>query len=349
MKKIALICMTFLFSLSLTASEIKDFYAYIGGGLGIAKLSTDIVSDRGDKDGSVLSGSIFGTYYQKNWVANIGFGYYDLSLETKDKGANFVKLITETFYVDLVPQYRITKRFSVGLSYQHLLGEEFLAAPSTLVNVNNETTTQSLAGLVVQYDIPFKSFRIRVGATIHKALSVGERDIYLGLLSLHFGTAIYDNEDEAVRIVYREREVVKMIPAEVIELGEQVINFKTGSSRLSDFSTSFVEKLAVLLKENLGSWEVVKIVGHTDIVGPEDANQRLSERRANSVKDILISNEVPRDRVFFIGLGESMLKTEGTAPEDHLTNRRVELQFIGQLEKEFVNKVKKLVAEAEQQ
>lgn len=275
MKKLILFLVVLSISLSSKASEIKDFYAYLGGGLGLAKLSTSIATDRGDKDGSLLSGSVFGTYYEKNWVANIGFGYYDMALETEDKGANFVKLITETFYIDLVPQYRVTNRFSVGLSYQHLLGEELLAAPSTAVNVNNETTTQSLAGLVVQYDIPFKSFRIRTGLSLHKALSVGSRDIYLGLLSLHFGTAIYDREDERIKIVYREKEVVKMIPAEVIELGEQVINFKTGSSRLSEFSTSFVEKLAVLLKENLESWEIVKIVGHTDIVGSEESNQRL--------------------------------------------------------------------------
>lgn len=347
MKKNIVIIFTILFSQTLLASsEIKDVYTYFGAGFGKNWLSTSIASDRGDKSGAGVKYNIFATYYDKRWMGSLGFGFYDLYLENKLTGTDYVKLITETFYLDLMPEYRLSNRFSVGLSYQLLIGEEYLAAPSTTINANNAKTSESLAGLVAHYDIPFKDFRIRTGISGHKILSVGSRSAYIAMLTLQFGTAVYDSEyDEEPKIIYREREVIKTITAEVIELGEQVINFKSGSYRLKEKSLTFVKKMAVLLSENLNSWQIVRIVGHTDVVGFKDKNQVLSERRAESVKNILIDSGLSRERVFFLGFGESRLKTHGVTVEDHRTNRRVEFQFVGHLNKDFANKFKELVAE----
>lgn len=352
MKRLFLSLLLLLSTNSVSAnSEIKDVYAYIGAGLGKTWLNTSVATDKGDKDGNVTNFMAFATYYNKSWMGSLGFGYYDLFLENDATDITYTKLITETFYIDLVPEYRVSKRFSVGLSYQHLVGEEFLGAPTAQLNVNDEQTSKSLAGLVVHYDIPFKSFRIRTGLSVHKALSLGARSAYLGLLTVQFGTAIYDsdyNEQPKVIYKYRDREVIKTIPAEIIELGEQVINFKTGSYRLSTKSAKFVEKVAELLSNNLDDWEIVRIVGHTDIVGFEKANQLLSERRAESVKNILINSGLSRERIFYLGFGESRLKSKGTTATDHKTNRRVELQFIGHLNKSFADKVKELVSQERQ-
>lgn len=345
MKKVILILTTLLFNYSSQASEIKDFYGYVGFGYGLTKLSTDVAADRGDKDGPVSNITLSAVYYQKSWMATLGLGYYNMNLETEDKGLNYVKLITETFYLQFTPEYRITNRFSLGFSYQHLLGEEFLAAPSSALNVNDETTTESLAGFVAHYEIPFKSFRMRVGANVYKPLGIGRRSATIAMLTLQFGTAVYDNEEPyKTKIIYKTKEIVKLVPTEVIELGEQIINFNTGQSSLKEKSEVFVQKLAALLLEHKESWELIKIVGHTDVVGAEDLNQRLSERRASSVANILIKNNVERDRVFALGMGESKLKSKGLKKEDHGMNRRVELQFVGHLDKSFVEKVKALVA-----
>ncbi len=317
-------------------SEIKDFYGFVGGGLGFAKLSTDVVADNGDKDGLVKNFTLFGTYYHQHWMASLGIGYYDLALETKKNNPNFTKLITETFYLDLRPEFRINHRFSVGLSYQQIIGEEFLAAPTNQLNANNETTTKSLAGLTVNYDIPFKQFRIRTGFSIHKPLSVGNRDIFIPMLTVQLGAPLYDAEVEPMVIYkYRDREVVKMAPAAVIELGEQIINFKTGSAKLNKPSKEFLRKVGEKLDDNLDSWQIVRIVGHTDIVGDKKSNQRLSELRAESVKNIFIEIGLERERVFFLGLGEAKPKIAGLRAEDHRINRRVELQFIGRFDQDF--------------
>ncbi|MBN3859407.1 OmpA family protein [Neisseriaceae bacterium PsAf] len=54
--------------------------------------------------------------------------------------------------------------------------------------------------------------------------------------------------------------------------------------------------------------ESVVIEGHTDFMGKEDYNQALSERRANSVRDYLISQGVPAEIISAVGYGESQAR-----------------------------------------
>ena len=70
---------------------------------------------------------------------------------------------------------------------------------------------------------------------------------------------------------------------------------------------------------------VVEVAGHTDSTGPEDYNQGLSERRANSVKDYLVSKGVQAQRLQAKGYGESMPVASNDTKEGRAENRRVEL------------------------
>ncbi|MFO7861667.1 MAG: OmpA family protein [Desulfosalsimonas sp.] len=67
---------------------------------------------------------------------------------------------------------------------------------------------------------------------------------------------------------------------------------------------------------------LLRVEGHTDQVGPEDYNQRLSERRAEAVKNALIQQNVDPRRVSAIGYGES----QPISSEDAV-NRRVEIRI----------------------
>lgn len=51
--------------------------------------------------------------------------------------------------------------------------------------------------------------------------------------------------------------------------------------------------------------ELVLVTGHTDRIGTQQYNQRLSERRANAVRDYLVSKGVPRDKIETLGMGET--------------------------------------------
>ena len=68
----------------------------------------------------------------------------------------------------------------------------------------------------------------------------------------------------------------------------------------------------------------IEIGGHTDAVGNSNNNLRLSERRAESVRQFLISKGVPADMLVAVGYGETRLLDTGDTPEAHARNRRTE-------------------------
>lgn len=72
----------------------------------------------------------------------------------------------------------------------------------------------------------------------------------------------------------------------------------------------------------------VRVDGHTDADGSAAYNQQLSERRAASVRDYLVSNGIPADRLAVQGLGESKPIAPNDSTEHKRLNRRVELTIL---------------------
>lgn len=68
----------------------------------------------------------------------------------------------------------------------------------------------------------------------------------------------------------------------------------------------------------------VQIVGHTDNTGAADYNQRLSQRRASSVAQVLIAAGVPSSRIVTIGRGEDQPIASNLTADGRAKNRRVE-------------------------
>ena len=75
--------------------------------------------------------------------------------------------------------------------------------------------------------------------------------------------------------------------------------------------------------------ETLIATGHTDSTGPEAYNQGLSERRANAVKDYLVSKGVPADRIYVEGKGETSPVASNATREGRAQNRRVEIEIVG--------------------
>ena len=75
--------------------------------------------------------------------------------------------------------------------------------------------------------------------------------------------------------------------------------------------------------------ETIIAVGHTDWTGPETYNQGLSERRAASVKEYLVSQGVDPNRVYTEGKGELEPIADNRTREGRAQNRRVEIEIVG--------------------
>ncbi len=71
--------------------------------------------------------------------------------------------------------------------------------------------------------------------------------------------------------------------------------------------------------------EQVIVVGHTDSIGTEEYNQKLSERRAKTVADYLISKGVPASKIKASGKGETQPIADNKTRDGRAKNRRVEV------------------------
>ena len=84
--------------------------------------------------------------------------------------------------------------------------------------------------------------------------------------------------------------------------------------------------------------ELVLVTGHTDRIGTQEYNQRLSERRANTVRDYLVSRGVARDKIETLGMGKTQpipgvvcnQKNMKELIECLAPNRRVEVEVKGE-------------------
>lgn len=100
------------------------------------------------------------------------------------------------------------------------------------------------------------------------------------------------------------------------------VQFETGKATLKAQSYATLEKVAEIL--NRYPKYLLFIGGHTDDVGDASANQQLSEERARSCYEYLISRSVSTQRMQFQGFGESQPLESNKTPEGREANRRVE-------------------------
>ena len=71
----------------------------------------------------------------------------------------------------------------------------------------------------------------------------------------------------------------------------------------------------------------ITVEGHTDSTGTTEHNQKLSERRADAVRDMLTRDGVPASRIGINGYGESDPVADNSTPEGRQSNRRVQLEI----------------------
>ncbi len=104
------------------------------------------------------------------------------------------------------------------------------------------------------------------------------------------------------------------------------IFFETGSYSLKRKSKYELDKLIYFMLDNP---EVkIEVSGHTDNVGNVSSNQKLSENRAKSVYDYLISHEVDTERVRFKGYGQTKPIASNANSDGRKQNRRIDIRIL---------------------
>lgn len=133
-----------------------------------------------------------------------------------------------------------------------------------------------------------------------------------------------DERASAAIASLKELAQVKEEANETIVTLSGAVLFKTGESTLLPLAQNALGQVAVALKQ-LNDSQVVVIKGHTDSMGADDMNQRLSQARAEAVRNYLLSQGVRARALQAVGKGEAEPIADNKSAEGRANNRRVEI------------------------
>jgi outer membrane protein OmpA-like peptidoglycan-associated protein len=106
------------------------------------------------------------------------------------------------------------------------------------------------------------------------------------------------------------------------------VTFDTNSAEVRPGLFAEIDRVAAVL--NRYPETVIRVEGHTDSRGSEDYNMKLSERRANAVKNLLIQRGVAATRLEVVGFGKTMPVVGNETEAGRQKNRRVEIKIAPQ-------------------
>jgi len=173
-------------------------------------------------------------------------------------------------------------------------------------------------------------YKFELKANTSYTVSV-RRDDYFGVSATETTIGLRTTADKIVRDF-----ALKPMPKEGVEIVLPNILYDLNSAALRDTSKASLDDLIKILKDN--PTLVIAINAHTDCRASKAYNQDLSQRRAQSVVDYLVENEIDVDRLVAKGYGESKLlndcECEGNyvkrdcSDDEHQANRRTAFEIL---------------------
>jgi outer membrane protein OmpA-like peptidoglycan-associated protein/tetratricopeptide (TPR) repeat protein len=180
---------------------------------------------------------------------------------------------------------------------------------------------QSSFGLINSYETDNEASRL-VTLPLGQDYSLNiEKEAYY-FYSERFELNTLNTEKSAFEIEVYLQPIKDVVAEENEPIILKNILFETGSYQLKEESFFELDQLFRLLSDN--SKLKIEVRGHTDNVGDDAANQLLSENRAKSVYDYLVQKGISKDRLTFVGFGESKPIASNESEIGREINRRTE-------------------------
>jgi outer membrane protein OmpA-like peptidoglycan-associated protein len=145
---------------------------------------------------------------------------------------------------------------------------------------------------------------------------------YQTVVDKSFMQTVMANHPELMEGTALQVEYSNEITSEVSSKSYQ-IQFETGSSVIKSESYGQLDEIvkSAIVAEGLK----VGVYGHTDNTGNPDANQKLSEDRANAVKNYLVNKGLPNNRIEVKGMGQTQPVADNNTADGKAKNRRVQI------------------------
>ncbi len=129
-----------------------------------------------------------------------------------------------------------------------------------------------------------------------------------------------------LKLTPRPRRMLVVITRHKLRIRKKV-HFATGKADLTEDGKQLLDQVAAVLNEH-PEIRLVRIEGHTDNRGSRSFNMRLSQNRANAVRDYLISQGVDADRLIAKGYGPTRPLVPNFSRRNRRRNRRVEFRIL---------------------
>ena len=125
----------------------------------------------------------------------------------------------------------------------------------------------------------------------------------------------------------KDIQILQLEPRKIRRFVLKNMFFATAKTKILPSSEPALQDLYQLLVDNPDIR--IRIIGHTDDVGKDDYNQRLSEGRSKSVKKEMVDRGIDPKRIETTGHGEKDPIVENDSDEHRQMNRRVEIEILG--------------------
>ncbi|TNC75370.1 OmpA family protein [Janthinobacterium lividum] len=271
-------------------------------------------------------------------------GKFDFKSTTSGNGVLNGQAAFRGVNLDLLGQLPLSQRLSllgrVGMHYTktntEFSGNRLLGSTNTHAS---ERKLNAKVGLGLEYKFS-EALALRGEVERYRLNDAvgnrGDADLYSVSLVYKLGrpasaTPAYQPAPEVAPVVAMPAPVIVAPPAPA-PVSEKV---SFASEALFDFDQSALKPqgkaaLDQLLGQLTGmDLEVIVTVGHTDAVGPDTYNQKLSQRRAEAVKAYLVAQGVETSRVYTEGKGETQPVADNTSAAGRAKNRRVTVEVVG--------------------
>lgn len=325
--------LTVIFPSAELTSDPVGFWGFVGLGSGFMNYN----NREGLSNGPQLNVKAIGSYYtaSRQWVFDTGLGLQTGSIDNGrvDKNINSATM-------ELGAYYRPTSLWHVGPTAQVLVGngENYSSGSRELT---------SFIGVGGFRDIDMHGTLARLGGRVMTDLGIPGKVTTLAMIELQVSLPMarrstsytyYNQEPEPPATASSEDESGK-VRAAVIKMHQRPLRYEVGSAlpRMQDWE--FLKSLGQTLAKNESLFEEVRIIGHADQRGSENANRILSSSRAQTVMQAFVQSGVSVNKVKTYAFGESRPLSKDNTPSAWTLNRRVEIQFLGVKNPQRLNEI----------
>lgn len=194
-----------------------------------------------------------------------------------------------------------------------------------IAKIFNKDTGEPVTATTTIYDSTGKIIDSKeVAGTYRTELPPGSYKVEIkgkGIITMKEEIVITDDSEKEYAI---EIKVKALSKDNTFQLGN--IEFLSGTAKLSPASYPVLDELVKIMKEDENL--KLEVGGHTDDVGSESGNAKLSMQRADAVMNYAISKGIAKERLSAKGYGESAPLVPNTSAENRAKNRRVEFKVI---------------------